>query len=47
MNDKLDIIIGNKVKFRGCPGRMGHKMGIQITEIVEDERNEDEEEDRG
>ncbi|UMZ73370.1 flagellar motor switch protein FliM [Natranaerofaba carboxydovora] len=32
--EEIDILVGNKLKFRGSPGAVGKKLGVQITELI-------------
>ncbi len=40
--DDLNIIVGQKEKFRGKPGLSGRKVAIQITEVVSEGEDENE-----
>ncbi len=37
VNDPLDVLIGKDVKMRGVSGRVGNRLALRITELVEEE----------
>lgn len=41
VNEPLSIYVGNFKKFRGIPGLHGEHLAIQLTEIVEEGRDQD------
>lgn len=43
MNDGLDIRVGNRLKFIGRPGEINGRLAVQVTEIVTEREEEDDE----
>ena len=39
-NSELDLLVGSKKKYDCYPGRIGNKLGVQITKTIQDEQSE-------
>lgn len=38
----MDMVVGTKAKFKGVPGVVGHRMAMQITQVIQEGDDDDE-----
>ncbi|MFP5504346.1 MAG: FliM/FliN family flagellar motor switch protein, partial [Candidatus Sericytochromatia bacterium] len=42
VESELDVLVGDRQKFKGRPGTIRNKMALQITDVIDDQEWEDE-----